>query len=340
MNDKMHSFFSEIYRDNEYRIISKRCLKKDIMQYRLNEQLLQQERLIIEIPTTSPRNTLFIVGLPRSGTTLLAQILAYSLDIGIINNELARYWMAPNIALGQIPLKIKQCTANSTPLISEHGRTNNKLDVSEFGYFWQYWFNHQKHDQLSDESLAQINWKYLKNTVSHLAKRLGRNSLLFKNPKYTNYKILSLYNNLGAKFIHIQRSAPEVTSSIYKARLREYGSEEVWWSIRPENVTQLVSLSPWEQIFHQTLSCEFEISRQLISIPKTHKYIIGYQDLIGYPQKHMEAIANHFSIKHKILESDFFCSIHPNQLRGWESDELENTYLTLRNNYESRYYTT
>jgi ABC-type oligopeptide transport system ATPase subunit len=37
----------------------------------------------------------FIVGLPRSGTTLLSQLLAYSLDAGYTTNFAARFWLAP-----------------------------------------------------------------------------------------------------------------------------------------------------------------------------------------------------------------------------------------------------
>ena len=37
----------------------------------------------------------FVVGLPRSGTTILTQLLSASLDVGIINNLIARFWLAP-----------------------------------------------------------------------------------------------------------------------------------------------------------------------------------------------------------------------------------------------------
>ena len=37
----------------------------------------------------------FVVGLPRSGTTLLTQVLAYCLDAGYVNNFAARFWLAP-----------------------------------------------------------------------------------------------------------------------------------------------------------------------------------------------------------------------------------------------------
>ena len=41
------------------------------------------------------RPTLLVAGLPRSGTSLLYQCLASTLDIGYVNNIIARFWKAP-----------------------------------------------------------------------------------------------------------------------------------------------------------------------------------------------------------------------------------------------------
>jgi hypothetical protein len=35
------------------------------------------------------------VGVPRSGTTLLYQLIARFLRVGFITNRMARYWMTP-----------------------------------------------------------------------------------------------------------------------------------------------------------------------------------------------------------------------------------------------------
>ena len=40
-------------------------------------------------------STLHVVGVPRSGTTLLAQLVASHLNIGCINNLIAAFWRAP-----------------------------------------------------------------------------------------------------------------------------------------------------------------------------------------------------------------------------------------------------
>jgi hypothetical protein len=37
----------------------------------------------------------FVLGVPRSGTTLTSQLLAYCLDAGYVNNAAARFWLAP-----------------------------------------------------------------------------------------------------------------------------------------------------------------------------------------------------------------------------------------------------
>jgi len=61
---------------------------------RLNEDLAEREQaLYADVGVERP--VVFVVGLPRSGTTLLSQLLAYCLDAGYVTNVAARFWLAP-----------------------------------------------------------------------------------------------------------------------------------------------------------------------------------------------------------------------------------------------------
>ena len=87
------------------------------------------------IPSGIERPTIFIFGLPRSGTTLIYQLVSQCLDIGYINNLMARFWRAPihGITLSQEVLLSN--TSNSYE--SDLGRTNAPNAPHEFSYFWQ-----------------------------------------------------------------------------------------------------------------------------------------------------------------------------------------------------------
>src|SRR5688572_22353457 len=63
----------------------------------LNE-LLEPIQKQLEVQFKSPRlPVVFIIGAPRSGTTSVSQLLAYSGRFAYISNFLARFWLAPLI---------------------------------------------------------------------------------------------------------------------------------------------------------------------------------------------------------------------------------------------------
>ena len=100
----IYNFFKAIYQDNEQRIYNKRDIWKDIKQYTINEELIEFEKIAIQKHYSQNYPIIFIVGVPRSGTTLLSQLLIEHLDIGYINNHIAKYWMAPLHSLIKIGL--------------------------------------------------------------------------------------------------------------------------------------------------------------------------------------------------------------------------------------------
>ena len=60
----------------------------------LNQRLAAaHDQELVERPELFP--TLHVVGPPRSGTTLLMQLLAAHLEVGYINNLIAAFWRAP-----------------------------------------------------------------------------------------------------------------------------------------------------------------------------------------------------------------------------------------------------
>lgn len=83
---------------------------------------------------------LFVVGAPRSGTTLATQFLAYGLNTGYITNIAARFWNAPTLGvrvshdiLGDDP------AGDMGPAFfsSNQGQTPYGGGIHEFGYFWR-----------------------------------------------------------------------------------------------------------------------------------------------------------------------------------------------------------
>lgn len=83
---------------------------------------------------------IFVVGPPRSGTTMLTQVLAYALKTGYITNIAARFWHAPTIGVRLSQVVLGDDPAGSLLglfFYSEGGRTIRGGGIHEFGYFWK-----------------------------------------------------------------------------------------------------------------------------------------------------------------------------------------------------------
>ena len=109
------------YRENSFRQGGyQRDDKAEHFLDRLNLNLTSIEPLKDELPDrTWP--LVFVLGLPRSGTTLLTQLLGHSLDVAVVNNLVARFWLAP--VTGMRLSRIILGDEVHTNFLSDYGKT-------------------------------------------------------------------------------------------------------------------------------------------------------------------------------------------------------------------------
>ena len=93
---QLQRFFRSIYEDNADRKPGdRRSLHRDLVRYLANRLVQPLERMLVRTHRDPSVPLLFIVGVPRSGTTLLYQLMCTHLDVGYVSNAMARWWMAP-----------------------------------------------------------------------------------------------------------------------------------------------------------------------------------------------------------------------------------------------------
>jgi LPS sulfotransferase NodH len=215
----------------------------------LNEQLAPREReLYVECEIEHP--FVFVVGLPRSGTTLLSQLLAYSLDAGYITNFAARFWLAPvhGLRLGRILFG----TEKPDRYESDYARTGDPREIHEFGYFWRHWLRKETFADVvrSRELESTIDWDGLRLTLANIQRELGR-PYVGKN-MLGAYHMAKLSEVLGdVLWVHIERDPLDVAVSILDARRRHYDDLRSWWSYVPLEYDRLEGLDHWRQIAGQ-----------------------------------------------------------------------------------------
>ncbi len=229
-----------------------------------NLRLLERERAE-ELGNQAVPPILLIGYAPRSGSTLLSQLLARSGCWNYVSNFQARFWLAPYHG-ALLERSIAPRDISDIPLNSNYGLTPSSSSPSEFSYFWEHWLNLSSADRPHQpHALDHDQWQ----AVDHAALRrqftllgsLGTAPWFFKK----DWLLLNAQQLLTefptAKFLHIRRNVLDVACSIWQARCTVLGSPDNWWAARPERIEELAKLSWPDQIAGQIAELRFAASQ-------------------------------------------------------------------------------
>jgi hypothetical protein len=227
----------------------KKAISDEIFLKELNEKLLENElkyyqKWRIHYPF------IFIFGPPRSGTTLLTQVIAHSLDIGYINNFAARFYLAPlhGLRLSDMILGKRK----KSDFQSDFAHTHDPADIHEFGYFWRYWLKKEDISGItnSEEVENEIDWDSLKKVLSNIQGHFNK-GIVFKNI-FGSYHLSRLYTELKKViYVYINRDLTDAAVSILGARRKYYKDLNTWWSYMPKEYPYLKEMDYMHQIAGQ-----------------------------------------------------------------------------------------
>jgi LPS sulfotransferase NodH len=233
----------------------------------------------------------FIVGAPRSGTTLLSQLIARHLDVGYVSNYVSRYWMAPVYGLARFERRYADCRS-AIDLRSEFGGTAGPYSPHEFGWFWQYWCGFFASDDLDGVQLDEFPWDTLREEIQAMAGYLGK-PFIFKSLNYLVYNVDRFAREFpSARFIHIRREFPFVVRSVLECRVARYGTDRLWWTIRPRDVAAWRDRPPVEQVCHQIADIRRAIESSLAGLPESRRLTLEYEDLVAAPEAALQRVAD------------------------------------------------
>lgn len=249
----------------------------------MNLALVDAERDLIQRFGKPNHPVIFVVGPPRSGTTLLTQLLIRFLEIGYINNVAARFWNAPYIGVRLSSTLATELTPN-TNFQSRYGSTSGYDGPHEFGHFWMRWFDYGETHCISEEQLAKID-------AGQLLKELAAIESVFERP--TLYKNLAacgmnakfIYETIpGAIFIRLRRDPFRVACSLFAGRIANRGDPSIWFSVRPPDFSRLRTLPVPQQIVGQVASIEHRLDEFFDVCPEDAKIEIDFQQMIENPE--------------------------------------------------------
>ncbi|MFH1465757.1 MAG: sulfotransferase [Pseudomonadota bacterium] len=284
-------FLTKVYADNAARIEGRRNLARDLALHSMNSALRPLERVAVRVRPQRRPPIVLIVGAPRSGTTLLYQLMSRHLEVAYVTNFMARFWMAPVLGQWLNEVVLRGANPLAGELESAFGVTRGPLAPHEFSWLWRRWVDLEASDHLTRAELEAVDWRPLLDELEAMAAWSGR-PLVLKALNHVDYHIEFLAARLPqARFVHIEREPRFVVQSILESRVGRYGDVGAWWSLRPRDWASWRSASPVDQVCHQVRDCLEHVRAGLATLPRERRLELSYEELVREPGSELRRLA-------------------------------------------------
>lgn len=239
----------------------------------------------------------FIVGVPRSGTTLLMQLLTSTYRFVYFTNLTRIFIGAPFIAT-KLQMSFMGDFKNSK-FVSSYGRTRGWESPNDAVRFWCRWFPFEEPAHVHDINLIKRP-EDLRDTIGALSK-LKQAPFLTKDMR-NSLRIPALLKLFPeAIWIYIKRNPLFIAQSLYVGRKKIFKNTNEWIGLKPFEYKKLLKKPPLEQIANQVYLLRQEIEQGLDYVPDDKKLIINYETLCESIGIEFEKLENKFNHKGEVL---------------------------------------
>jgi len=226
---------------------------------------------------------LFIIGVPRSGTTLTYQMITQQLQVGYFTAVMGYLYGMPNI----IARLIRPFLDRETPPIfeSHYGKIKGFFSPSEHANYWFQWFpsNSNLGHYVEPDEINLQDYYSLKKSIQSI-------TVIMQKPMV--FKSLYLGMTAGilaqifpkARFICVRRDHFMTCQSLLLARYKQNNPQK-WWSIKPPYYKSLLSFPIWKQVTEQVFYTEKIILRDLKQYAPERYLELYYEDVCKKPQE-------------------------------------------------------
>lgn len=217
---------------------------------------------------------IFIIGSPRSGSTVLYQILTHTLDCLYIDNLIYAFFNNLPFGFWLSNKLFKNSSHNSFD--SEFGNTKKMHSPSECGGFWYRWFPRDR-DFINCDEFLMSSMEEIRYNLYVIMNKYEKN-IIFKNLN-AGQRIRVLHKIFpDAKFIFIRRDPFYTVQSLLKAWEKNNEPGKKWWSVKPSNYNELIDLPLCEKLVAQVFYLERQILEDLKNVPAQNVFEINYLD--------------------------------------------------------------
>jgi hypothetical protein len=224
----------------------------------------------------------FIVGAPRTGSTLLFQLLVKHFQVAYISNLMAA---APRAMIRLARATSSRMRRARAIRESDLGYTPGLLSPNEAGAVMNAWFR---------EDAESCERRLVRNSVALISEILG-GALVTKNLANSLRlpRIAEIFPE--ARFIHIRRDPLLTAQSLLLARRRHYGSDREWLSIEPPGANEVREKPPSYQVVWQATTIDRRVC-EFLAASSACALVVRYEDLCAQPAEQLDRIQQTFGL--------------------------------------------
>jgi hypothetical protein len=230
----------------------------------------------------------FIVGAPRTGSSLLYQLLSQRLDVLYIDNLAAVFYRDLLFGLWLSRKIYREKSHNCFHSFLGMTEACGLHAPAECGDFWYRWLPREKH-YIAEDELPREKQGQIRDILSAAVNRWAK-PLLIKNLNAGQRMGMISQIAPGARFIFIKRDPLYTGQSIWLSRQKIGLEPHQWWSIMPKNYPQLVKLNAYRQIAGQIFYLEKQIMEDRRYFPPEHFTTVTYETLCRSPEQTVEQL--------------------------------------------------
>lgn len=236
----------------------------------------------------APAPPVFIIGAPRSGTSLLYELMITRFRFAYMANAAHRFYRTPLAATHLFRQAIERWRGDFT---SRYGHIEGWGAPNEGGWIWQRWLPDADWDDgrdLDERTAAQ-----LRSLLDGFAELFGA-PFLNKNVMHSNR--LRLMNRIwpNAVFVEVERDVLDNARSIVRAERASGGPEkhgDDWWSVRPRLAGEFAGGPDTARAVAQVIGVARDIAADMAEIGEDRLLRVRYDLFCAAPEAALVEIA-------------------------------------------------
>lgn len=243
------------------------------------------ERQLLARHGTARWPHVFIVGAPRSGTSLFYELLVTRYRFSFFSNLAHRFYKTPVAAtrLGRSAIETRQSLFQSS-----YGHISGWSAPNEGGWIWQRWL--EDGPWIDEAALAGLPANEIRATLAAMSHVLDA-PFVNKNVMHANRLRLLQALFPDCLILEVRRDPADTVRSIVRARQRNKGPAlnlDQWWSVQPSNAggSDLI-----EQAYRQVTGVAADIARDSGGW-RANRLSIDYAELCAAPAAVLDRVAS------------------------------------------------